>query len=66
MPASCPAHVLVMEDELFSRQKHTETKGEKVPFLLANDMWAQYSLPRKYLKFLKVLDARLGAFLLPL
>lgn len=28
VPAPGPAHILVMEDELFSGQKHTETKGQ--------------------------------------
>lgn len=28
VPAPCPAHILVMEDELFWGQEHTETNGE--------------------------------------
>lgn len=29
MPAPCPSHILVMVDELFSWQKHTEKKGRQ-------------------------------------
>lgn len=32
MSAPRPAHVLVMVEELFSLQKHTDTKRENVPF----------------------------------
>lgn len=30
MPAPCPAYILVMIEELFSGQKHTEIKGENI------------------------------------
>lgn len=34
MPAPGPAHILVMVDELFSGQKHTERKGENKKYAL--------------------------------
>lgn len=38
MSTPCPAHILVMVDKLFSGQKHTGKRGEKLPNLKASKM----------------------------